>query len=108
MDTNFYVTGDPDALLATLCPIDDAGFMLFGFAGRSRKPSEYGQLFAGSVEIVDYLMEGFVPYLLMADRRSDGIRLIVRKTGTNRDESVDWFVEKYIVSKGLAVTKCPA
>jgi hypothetical protein len=52
------------------------------------------------------LLEGFVPYGLSAERRRDGIRLIVRKTGTNRDDSIDWFVEKYITSKGLAVTKC--
>jgi hypothetical protein len=108
MDSAFHITGDPDTLLAMLCPIDDGEHILFGFSGRSRTPSGYSRLFAESVEIIDYLMEGFVPYLLSAERTGDGLRLIVRKTGTNRDESVDWFVEKYLTSKGLTVTKSPA
>jgi hypothetical protein len=108
MDTAFRVTGDPDVLLALLCPIDERGHLLFGFSGRSRSPSDHDRLVTGSVEIIDYLMEGFVPYLLSAGRTGDGLRFVVRKTGTNRDESVDWFVEKYLTSKGLAVTKGPA
>ena len=108
MDTAFHVFGDPDVLLATLCPIDGDGFLIFGFAGRSGNPSNHEQLFAGQVRISDYIMEGFVPYLLSAQRTGDGIRFTVRKTGTNRDASVDWFVEKYISSKGLAVSKTPA
>jgi hypothetical protein len=55
--------------------------------------------------LIDYLMEGFVPYLPSAERTGEGLRLVVRKTGTNRDEAVDWFVEKYLTSKGLIVTK---
>ncbi len=108
MDTAFHVAGDPETLLATLFPIDGDGFIRFGFSARSRGPSDRSDLLDGSVEIVDYLMEGFVTYLLSVERASDGIRLIVRKTGTNRDEHVDWFVEKYITSQGLAVTKGPA
>jgi hypothetical protein len=107
MGTVFYIVGDPEALLAVLCPVDAAGFIAFGFSGRSRGPSGHHQLLAGSVEIIDYLLEGFVPYWLSAERLRDGIRLIVRKTGTNRDDSIDWFIEKYITSKGLAVTKKP-
>jgi hypothetical protein len=57
------------------------------------------------VSWIDYLMKGFVPYQLSAERTGEGSRLAVRKTGTNRDESVDWFVEKYLTSKGLTVTK---
>src|SRR5215208_763089 len=105
MDMAFHVAGDPDMLLATLCPIDERGHILFGFSGRSRTPGDHDRLYTGSVEIIDYLMEGFVPYLLSAERTSEGLRLVVRKTGTNRDESVDWFVEKYLASKGLTATK---
>jgi hypothetical protein len=105
MDMAFHVAGDPDMLLAMLCPIDERGHILFGFSCRSRTPSNQNRLLTGSVEIIDYLMEGFVPYRLSAERTSEGLRLLVRKTGTNRDESVDWFVEKYLTSKGLTVTK---
>ena len=105
MDSAFHVAGDPDMLLAMVCPIDERGHILFGFSGRSRVPSNHDRLLAGSVEIIDYLMEGFVPYLLSAERTDTGLMLVVRKTGTNRDESVDWFVEEYLSSKGLVVTK---
>jgi hypothetical protein len=105
MDSAFYVAGDSETLLAMLCPIDEGGHIRFGFSGRSRTPSDHSQLFAGSVEIIDYLMEGFVPYLLSAERTGEGLRLVVKKTGTNRDEAVDWFVEKYLTSKALIVTK---
>ena len=108
MDSTFHIAGDPDALLATLCPIDESGHLLFGFSGHSRTASDHGRLLAGPVEIIDYLMEGFVPYFLSAERTSDGLRLHVRKTGTNRDEAVDWFVEKYVTSKGLTATKSPS
>jgi hypothetical protein len=105
MDSAFYVAGDSGTLLAILCPIDEGGHIRFGFSGRSRTPTDYSRLFEGSVEIIDYLMEGFVPYLLSAERTGEGLRLVVKKTGTNRDEAVDWFVEKYLASKGLIVTK---
>jgi hypothetical protein len=105
MYTAFHVAGDPDMLLAMVCPIDEKGHILFGFSGRSRAPSDHDRLLTGSVEIIDYLMEGFVPYLLSAERTGEGLRLVVRKTGTNRDQSVDWFVEKHLTSKGLTVTK---
>jgi hypothetical protein len=105
MDTAFHVAGDPNVLLAMVCPIDERGHILFGFSGRSRAPSNHDRLLAGSVEIIDYLMEGFVPYLLSAERTGEGLRLVVSKTGTNRHESVDWSVEKYLTSKGLKITK---
>jgi hypothetical protein len=71
-------------------------------------PSDHSRLFSGSVEIIDYLMEGFVPYLLSAARTSEGLKLIVWKTGTNWDELVDCFVEKYLASKGLSGVGTPA
>jgi hypothetical protein len=105
MDSAFYIAGDSEALLAMLCPIDEGGHIRFGFSGRTRTPADHSQLFAESVEIIDYLMEGFVPYLLSAERTAEGLRLVVKKIGTNRDGAVDWFVEKYLTSKGLIVTK---
>lgn len=107
MDSAFHVAGDPDTLLAMLCPLDEGGHILFGFSGHSRTPSDHSRLISEPVEIIDYLLEGFVPYLLSAERTSEGLKLVVRKTGTNRDESVDWFVEKYLASKGLLVIKSP-
>jgi hypothetical protein len=60
-DSAFYIAGDPDVLLATLCTIDEGGHILFGSSGRSWTPIDLDRLLTGSVEIVDYLMEGFVP-----------------------------------------------
>ena len=56
-------------------------------------------------EILDYLMEGFVPYLVTVERASDGLRLRIGKTGSNRDRYVDPFVEQYLLSKGFPVSK---
>jgi hypothetical protein len=70
-------------------PSTRTGHILFGFAGRSRTPGDHDRLLTGSVEIVDYLMEGFVPYLLSAERTHEGLKLVVRKAGTNRDAAVD-------------------
>lgn len=67
MDTAFLIAGEPDALMATLCPIGEGGHILFGFFGHSRKPCDHEQLLAGHVEILDYLMEGFVLYKLSAE-----------------------------------------
>jgi hypothetical protein len=108
MDTVFHVGGEPDALIEVIFPADDHGHLLFGFSGRSRVPSYRSRLFSGEVEISDYLMEGFVPYKVSVTRENDGLVILVRKTGTNRDECVDWFVEKYLSAKGLVVSKRPA
>ena len=105
MASTFQIAGDPDRLLETLFPIDGDGFIRFGFSAHSRTPGDRLDLLEGPVEFLDYLMEGFVTYLVSAEREADGIRLVVRKTGSNRDEHVDWFVRKYISSMGLEVTR---
>jgi len=106
MDSVFHVSGNPDVLLVELCPIDERGHMFFGFAGRSRSSSDHNHLLTGRVEIVDYLLEGFVVYILSAERTSDGLRLVIRKTGaTQRDRAVDWSVENYLRSKDLVFSK---
>lgn len=102
MESIFHVSGNPDVLLAELCPVDERGHLLFGFAGRSRSSSDHNHLLTGQVEIVDYLLEGFVVYMLSADRTSDGLRLVVRRIGaTERDKAIEWFVEKFLRSKDL-------
>jgi hypothetical protein len=108
MDTAFVVSGDPDRLIPELFPLDERGRCLFGFSGRSRMPCDRHQLFEGFVEFIGYLMEGFVPYLVAVDRVEGGLRIIVRKTGTNRDRYVDSFVMHYLSATGHAVTKEPA
>ena len=105
MDSAFLIAGEPDILMATLCPIDEGGHIRFGCFGHSRKPYDHKQLLAGHVEILDYFMECFVLDKLSAERTNDGLCLLVRKSGSNPDEFIDWFVERYITSKGLAVSK---
>jgi len=106
MDSAFHVSGNPDALLIELCPVDERGHLRFGFAGSSRAPSDHNLLLMGQVEFVDYVLEGFVVYTLSAERTTDGLRLVVRKTGTTeRDKAIDWFVEKYLRSKDLVFSK---
>lgn len=94
MDTAFQVAGDPDPLLAIVSPSDERGRILFGFAGDSRVPSQDDRLLTGSVEHVDNLMEGVVPDLFSAERTGEGLRWLVRKSGTNRNEPIDCLIEK--------------
>ena len=106
MDSVFHVSGNPVVLLLELCPVDERGHLLFGFAGRSRSLGDHNHLLTGQVEFVDYVLEGFVVYTLSVERTSDGLNLVVRKTGaTERDRAVDWIVEKYLTSEGLVVSK---
>ena len=106
MSTAYVVLGDPDVLLAELCPIDEQGHLLFCFAGRSRKPSSHSGLLDGPVEFKDYVMEGFASYTLSAERVDNGLRLVVSQADTtDRGAAVLWFVEKYLKSKGLTVSK---
>lgn len=106
MESVLHVSGNPDVLLVELCPTDERGHLLFGFAGRSRSSSDHNHLLAGPVEIVDYLLEGFVVYMLSAERTNDGLRLVVRRSGaTERDLAIDWFVEKFLRSKNLVFSK---
>ena len=105
MNSTFFIPGQADQLLDVLFPTDERGLLNFGFAGHSRVPAELSVLEDSGVEIIDYLMEGFVPYKVVVVRASDGIRIHIVKSGTNRDQHIDWFVEKYIGSKGLTFEK---
>jgi hypothetical protein len=105
MDSTFFIVGDPDEIVLALFPTEERGLLCFGFAGHSRVPVGISALEDSGVEILDYLMEGFVPYKVLVQRANDGIRVHIVKSGTNRDQYIDWFVEKYIASKGLAFQK---
>src|SRR5262245_22728505 len=43
MVSAFHIAGEPDTLLATLCPIDERGYLRFGFSGHSRTPSDHSR-----------------------------------------------------------------
>jgi hypothetical protein len=101
MDSAFQIDGDADRLLVSLCPIDDKGRITFGFDGHTQMPATQDQLLAGWVLMIDYIMEGFVTYYLSAERTGDGLRLLVRKTGTNRDKWIDSSIAHYLKSLGL-------
>lgn len=108
MNFVFHVGGDPDALLAELCPIDEQGYVDFVSAGRSRAPTDHEHLLEGQVEFRAYVMEGFITYTLSLERASDGLRFIVRKAGgSGRDDALDWFFERYLRSQGSTISKHP-
>jgi len=101
----FEVLGDPIHIAEALFPCDESGFLKFGFAGRSRDRANLTSLQTGFVPFVDYLMEGFVPYDISAEPSADGLRIAIEKRGTNRDSAIDWFVTRYIESKGFTIRR---
>lgn len=107
MDCAFHVPGDPDALLARLCPLDHEGHVNFGWSsGRSRAPTNHKHLFERQVEFVGYVLEGFVTYKLSLERAADGLRFIVRAASdSQRDKAVDWLFREYLKSQGYTFSE---
>ena len=67
---------------------DESGHLVFGHSSRSVVPASITELSKGSVEFHDYIMEGFVRYLVSVARTDDTITLNVGLIGTNRDRYV--------------------
>lgn len=102
---SFQVLGDPDVLLAELCPNDQDGHVDFGSAGRSRAPTNYKHLFEGQVEFRVYVLEGFVTYTLSLKRTAEGLRFIGSTTGDSmRHQAIGGCLKHYLISRGVTVS----
>ena len=77
----------------------------FGIAGWSKDPVPIDELLEGKVAFVGYVMEGFIKYFVTAQECSEGLRLLIMKTGSNRDEHLDWFIEQHLAALDCVVTK---
>ncbi len=79
--------GTVERLQSAIFP-DASGFLRFGPSSRSTVPATFAELFVGAVEFQDYIMEGFVRYLLTIANTEGMMTVRVGLTGTNRDRYV--------------------
>ena len=67
---------------------DQSGHLVFGHSSRSVVPASTAELHKGAVEFQDYIMEGFVRYLVSVAQIDDTIALKIGLIGSNRDRYV--------------------
>lgn len=74
--------------LHTIFAADQSGHLLLGHSSRSVTPASTEELHKGAIEFQDYIMEGFVRYLVSVEQTDDTIELNVGLIGSNRDRYV--------------------
>lgn len=67
---------------------DDSRHLVFAYSSRSVVPASTAELSTGSIEFQDYIMEGFVRYLVSVVESDDTMALKIGLLGTNRDRYV--------------------
>lgn len=104
MNTSYLVTSTRDPLNDLFHQLEN-GRLSFGLSGESKSSAVAQDVLAQEVEIRDYVMEGFVSYFVRAKRQDSGLLISIRKTGSNRDQHLDWAIEHYIKSQGCSATR---
>ena len=107
MITSYLVTSEHDPLTDLFLQAEN-GRLSFGLYGESKVATAPQDVLLHEVEIRDYIMEGFITYFVQAERRHDGLLVSIRKTGSNRDQHLDWAIERYILNQGCNATPIQA
>lgn len=107
MITSYLVTSNHDPL-ADLFRQAEKGRLSFGLFGESKVSATPEDVLVHEVEIRDYIMEGFITYFVQAKRQHDGLLISIRKTGSNRDQHLDWAIEHYMLNQGCSATRTQA
>ncbi|WP_442498736.1 hypothetical protein [Methylobacter sp. sgz302048] len=106
METITYaIRCDEGQPLSSLFSTDEKGHLAFGIAGWSKEPAAGHQLLIEEVEFRGYIMEGFIRFFVSAEETPGGLRLVIRKNGSNRDAHLDWFVERSLDALGCTYEK---
>lgn len=87
-DFSIPVLGLSSRTLDSIFVADESRHLVFGPCSRSVVPASTAELVAGAVEFQDYIMEGFVRYLVSVANSNDTIVLNIGLIGTNRDRYV--------------------
>ena len=99
----FTLEDDCRAALARLFEADEGHHLRLGWAGRSLDSAGHDDLLAGPVRFRDYIMEGFLTYMVQAEDLAPGCLLRVHGDGSNRDWSIRPQVRHYIKAAGLII-----
>ncbi len=103
MAVSITISADVDAVVRTAFSHDAAGYLLFGYAGRTADPAPLDAAVASPVVIRDYLMERGIQYTvqLVADHATT--TLVIGDAPGDRVDSVVWFARKHLLAAGLVL-----
>lgn len=101
--STFTLTGNPDDLIPIVFPVNEDGYIQFGFAGFSTEPHDSLDVANTPIQISDYILEGFVKYKVFVQRTDRTLVVEIQKQATIRDKSIDWFVRKWIQHRGCVI-----
>jgi hypothetical protein len=99
----FTLEADCHTALARLFEADKDHHLRFGWSGLSVESAQHGDLLAGPVRFRDYIMEGFLFYLVQVEDVAPGCLLRVHGEGSNRDWSIGPQIKHYISAAGLKI-----
>lgn len=92
-------------LATTLLKIDDSHHVQFGWSAVTIHCAEISDLCRVAFEFRDYIMEGFVTYLMSAIPADHDVDLTIGLMGTNRDDYVRPQVTAYLKQAGMSHTQ---
>ena len=99
--SDFQINGRYRDILRRLFKQGDRGGLRFGWTGIAARCDSLESLEGQWWLFRDYILEGFLSYLVSCRRNDDGLRLSIMTTGTNRDDYIDPQVRHYINAAGL-------
>jgi hypothetical protein len=104
MLTSYLVSSEHDPLTELFLQ-EENGKLAFGLYGESKECVTPHDVLVREIQIRDYVMEGFITYFVKAERSDKGLLISIRKTGSNRDQHLDWAIERYIENQGFSAKR---
>ena len=103
MATSITISAEVDAVVRAAFSRDDAGHLLFGFAGRTVDPAPLNAAVGSPVVIRDYLMERGIQYTVQLIAHGAATKLVIADAPDDRVDSVVWFARKHLLASGLVL-----
>ena len=103
MATSLTISADIDTVVRAAFSHDDAGHLLFGFAGRTADPAPLDAAVISPVTIRDYLMERGIQYTVHLIPDGAATTLLLADAPDDRADSVIWFARKHLLAAGLVL-----
>ena len=103
MSASITISADVDAVVRAAFSHDAAGYLLFGFAGRTADPKPLDAAATAPVTIRDYLMERGIQYTVQLIADGATTTLVISDVPDDRVDSVVWFARKHLLAAGLVL-----
>jgi hypothetical protein len=81
-----HIEGNPKEILGSIIEVNPEGELKLGLTGTCMETATIEDLFEREVLFRDYLMEGFFKFYLKANVKPNGLELLVKGTGGNREQ----------------------